>query len=129
MIGWRGASRYYSEEYEYAFGMECKAIKRVREKMGLNNVTIMIPFCRTIKELKRVYKVMKKYGIERGKDGLEIYLMAELPSNIGGSKLSISTIILVIFFIYNAAIRCSTVLICILSLPIIVLLSALIILS
>ena len=82
MIGWRGASRYYSEEYEYAFGMECKAIKRVREKMGLNNVTVMIPFCRTVKELKKVYEVMKKYGLERGKNGLEIFLMAELPSNI-----------------------------------------------
>ena len=82
MIGWRGASRYYSEQYEYAFGMECKAIKRVREKMGLNNVTIMIPFCRTVEELLKVYKVMKKYGLERGKDGLQVYLMAELPSNI-----------------------------------------------
>ncbi len=82
MIGWRGASRYYSDEYEYAFGMECKAIKRVREKMGLTNVTIMIPFCRTVKELKSVYKVMKKYGLKRGKDGLQVYLMAELPSNI-----------------------------------------------
>jgi len=82
MIGWRGASRYYSDEYEYAFGMECKAIKRVREKMGLTNVTIMIPFCRTVEELLKVYKVMKKYGLERGKDGLQVYLMAELPSNI-----------------------------------------------
>lgn len=82
MIGWRGASRYYSESYEYAFGMECKAIKRVREKMGLDNVTIMIPFCRTIEELQKVYAVMKKYGLERGKDGLKVYLMAELPSNI-----------------------------------------------
>jgi len=82
MIGWRGASRYYSEQYEYAFGMECKAIKRVRKKMGLDNVTIMIPFCRTVEELQKVYKVMKKYGLERGKDGLQVYLMAELPSNI-----------------------------------------------
>ena len=82
MIGWRGAARYYSEEYEYAFGMECKAIKRVREKMGLTNVTVMIPFCRTIDELQKVYGVMKKYGLERGKDGLKIFLMAELPSNI-----------------------------------------------
>ena len=82
MIGWRGASRYYSDQYEYAFGMECKAIKEVREKMGLTNVTIMIPFCRTVEELEKVYKVMKKYGLERGKDGLQVYLMAELPSNI-----------------------------------------------
>jgi pyruvate,water dikinase len=82
MIGWRGAARYYSEEYEYAFGMECKAIRRVREKMGLSNVTVMIPFCRTVEELEKVYSVMKKYGLERGKDGLQVYLMAELPSNI-----------------------------------------------
>ena len=82
MIGWRGASRYYSEQYKVAFGMECKAIKRVREKMGLSNVIIMIPFCRTVEELQKVYKVMKKYGLERGKDGLQVYLMAELPSNI-----------------------------------------------
>ena len=82
MIGWRGASRYYSEDYEYAFGMECKAIKRVREKMGLDNVTVMIPFCRTVEELQKVYAVMKKYGLERGKDGLQVFLMAELPSNI-----------------------------------------------
>tara|TARA_B110000116_G_scaffold52605_1_gene44156 strand:+ start:610 stop:3054 length:2445 start_codon:yes stop_codon:yes gene_type:complete len=82
MLGWRGASRYYSDEYEYAFGMECKALKRVREKMGLNNVIIMIPFCRTVEELLKVYKIMDKYGLKRGVDGLEIYLMAELPSNI-----------------------------------------------
>ena len=82
MIGWRGASRYYSDEYEYAFGMECKAIKRVREKMGLTNIIIMIPFCRTVEELKKVYKVMRKYGLQRGKGGLQVYLMAELPSNI-----------------------------------------------
>ena len=82
MIGWRGASRYYSEQYEYAFGMECKAIKRVREKMGLSNITIMIPFCRTVEELKKVYTVMEKYGLQRGEDGLQVYLMAEIPSNI-----------------------------------------------
>ncbi len=82
MIGWRGASRYYSKDYEYAFGMECKALKRVREKMGLTNVTVMIPFCRTVDELLKVYAVMKKYGLERGVDGLKVFLMAELPSNI-----------------------------------------------
>ncbi len=82
MIGWRGASRYYSEEYEYAFGMECKAIKRAREKMGLKNITVMIPFCRTVEELEKVYKVMNKYGLRRGEEGLKIFLMAELPSNI-----------------------------------------------
>lgn len=82
MIGWRGASRYYSSEYEEAFGMEIKAIKRVREKMGLDNVVVMIPFCRTVDELLKVYKTMEKYGLKRGEKGLEVYLMAELPSNI-----------------------------------------------
>jgi pyruvate,water dikinase len=82
MLGWRGASRYYSEKYRHAFGLECKAIKCVREKMGLTNVVVMIPFCRTVNELLRVYEVMKTHGLERGKDGLEVYLMAEIPSNI-----------------------------------------------
>lgn len=82
MIGWRGASRYYSDKYKAAFGMECKAIKRVREEMGLKNVVVMIPFCRTVEELHRVSSVMKEFGLERGKDGLEIFLMAEIPSNI-----------------------------------------------
>lgn len=82
MIGWRGASRYYSEKYRDAFGLECLAIKRVREKMGLTNLVVMIPFCRTVEELHKVYEVMKVYGLERGANGLEVYLMAELPSNI-----------------------------------------------
>jgi pyruvate, water dikinase len=82
MIGWRGASRYYSEKYKHAFGMECQAIKRVREKMGLTNVVVMIPFCRTVGELIKVYEVMKSYGLVRGENGLEVYLMAEVPSNI-----------------------------------------------
>lgn len=82
MIGWRGASRYYSETYKEAFGMECKAIRRVREKMGLKNVVVMVPFCRTVEELIKVQEVMKEYGLERGKEGLELFLMAELPSNI-----------------------------------------------
>lgn len=82
MIGWRGASRYYSLEYKAAFGMECKAIKKVREQMGLTNVAVMIPFCRTVKELLLVQEVMSEYGLVRGKEGLLLYLMAELPSNI-----------------------------------------------
>lgn len=82
MIGWRGASRYYSQQYRHAFGLECLAIKRVREEMGLTNVVTMIPFCRTVSELHRVYDVMKDYGLERGKNGLQVYLMAEIPSNI-----------------------------------------------
>jgi pyruvate,water dikinase len=82
MIGWRGASRYYSKEYKEAFGLECKAIKKVREEMGLKNVVVMIPFCRTVTELEKVHEVMQEYGLKRGEAGLELYLMAELPSNI-----------------------------------------------
>jgi pyruvate, water dikinase len=82
MIGWRGASRYYSENYKQAFGLECKAIKIVREEMGLDNVIVMIPFCRTVNELIKVQEVMKEFKLERGNNGLELYLMAELPSNI-----------------------------------------------
>ena len=82
MIGWRGASRYYSDTYKAAFGWECKAIKRVREKMGLDNVTVMIPFCRTVEELHKVYDVMAQNDLRRGENGLEVFLMAELPSNI-----------------------------------------------
>jgi len=82
MIGWRGASRYYSEEYKAAFGLECKAIKKAREEMGLTNVVVMIPFCRTVEELLKVKEVMAEYGLVPGKEGLELYLMAEIPSNI-----------------------------------------------
>lgn len=82
MIGWRGASRYYSDAYKAAFGLECIAIKKVREEMGLDNVVVMIPFCRTVDELHKVHDVMKEYGLERGKAGLELFLMAEIPSNI-----------------------------------------------
>lgn len=82
MIGWRGASRYYSEIYREAFGLECLAIQRVRKVLGFENVVVMIPFCRTVNELLMVYEVMEEYGLKRGIDGLEVYLMAELPSNI-----------------------------------------------
>ena len=82
MIGWRGASRYYSETYKKAFGLECKAIKKVREEMGLTNVVVMIPFCRTVGELIKVKEVMKEYGLVQRENGLEIFLMAEVPSNI-----------------------------------------------
>jgi len=82
MIGWRGASRYYSEAYKEAFGMECRAIKRVRETMGLDNVVVMIPFCRTVGELSQVYGVMEQFDLKRGQNGLEVYLMAEVPSNV-----------------------------------------------
>ena len=82
MIGWRGASRYYSESYKEAFGLECQAIKRVREIMGLTNVIVMIPFCRTVNECDKVLNVMKEYGLERGINGLKVYLMCEIPSNV-----------------------------------------------
>jgi pyruvate,water dikinase len=82
MIGWRGASRYYSEAYREAFGLECKAIAHVREKMGLSNVAVMIPFCRTVEELISVKQIMSEYGLEKDKAGLQLFLMAELPSNI-----------------------------------------------
>ncbi|HET6256065.1 MAG TPA: phosphoenolpyruvate synthase [Puia sp.] len=82
MIGWRGASRYYSAAYKPAFAMECRAIRKVREEMGLSNVVVMVPFCRTVEELKKVQAVMAEQGLERGSNGLEVYLMAELPSNI-----------------------------------------------
>ena len=82
MIGWRGASRYYSLEYKAAFGLECQAIQRVREKMGLVNVAVMIPFCRTVEELIKVKEAMAEFGLEQGKEGLLLYLMAEIPSNI-----------------------------------------------
>lgn len=82
MIGWRGASRYYSPEYREAFGLECLAIRRVREEMGLTNVVVMIPFCRTVEELHKVTDTMANFGLRRGEHGLELYLMAELPSNI-----------------------------------------------
>lgn len=82
MIGWRGASRYYSPAYREAFGMECKAIRKVREEMGLSNVAVMVPFCRTVGELKQVLGVMEQHGLVRGEQGLKVFLMAEVPSNI-----------------------------------------------
>lgn len=82
MIGFRGASRYYNSRYEEAFGLECRAMRKVRDEMGLTNVKLMIPFCRTVEEGRRVQAVMAPYGLERGKNGLEIYVMCELPSNV-----------------------------------------------
>ncbi len=82
MIGWRGASRYYSEAYEPAFALECKALLKVRDEMGLTNVKVMIPFCRTVEEGKKVIEVMKKYGLVQGENGLEVYVMCEIPSNV-----------------------------------------------
>ena len=83
MLGWRGASRYYDPKFKEAFGLECKAMKIVREEMGLDNVVPMIPFCRTPEEGKKVIEVMKEYGLDRAKDKtLKVYVMCEIPSNI-----------------------------------------------
>lgn len=82
MIGFRGASRYYSEFFKPAFGLECKAILRVRNKMGLKNVIVMVPFCRTPEEAKKVLEVIEEYGLKKGENGLQVYVMCELPSNV-----------------------------------------------
>ena len=82
MIGWRGASRYYSKNYKEAFGLECQAIKYVRDIIGLDNIIVMIPFCRTVDECKKVLDTMKEYGLVRGENGLKVYLMCEIPSNV-----------------------------------------------
>ncbi|MHA1380021.1 MAG: phosphoenolpyruvate synthase [Candidatus Helarchaeota archaeon] len=82
MIGWRGASRYYAESFLPAFHLECRALKKVRDEMGLTNVKIMLPFTRTPEEGKKVIKIMNEYELIQGQNGLEIYVMAEIPSNI-----------------------------------------------
>jgi pyruvate,water dikinase len=81
MIGFRGASRYISSDFRKCFELECQAIKNVRNKMGLKNVEIMIPFVRTTSEASKVIELLKENGLERGKDGLRIIMMCELPSN------------------------------------------------
>ncbi|OHB24835.1 MAG: phosphoenolpyruvate synthase [Desulfuromonadaceae bacterium GWC2_58_13] len=82
MIGFRGASRYYSDKYRAGFALECAAIRRVRETIGLTNVIVMIPFCRSLQEADKVLAVMAENGLERGKAGLEVYVMVEIPSNV-----------------------------------------------
>ncbi|MGE5655873.1 MAG: phosphoenolpyruvate synthase [Actinomycetota bacterium] len=82
MIGWRGAARYYDSNYREAFALECEAMRRVRDEMGLANVIPMIPFCRTPDEGRKVLAEMAKHGLERGKHGLQVYVMCELPSNV-----------------------------------------------
>ena len=82
MIGWRGASRYYAGNYREAFALECIATKKAREEMGLNNIKLMVPFCRTVDEGKSVIAEMKKFGLVQGKNNLEIYVMCEIPSNV-----------------------------------------------
>jgi len=82
MIGWRGASRYYDERFKPAFGLECLAIKKVRDEMGLTNVKVMVPFCRTPEEGRKVIKAMEEFGLKQGENGLEVYVMCEIPSNV-----------------------------------------------
>jgi len=82
MIGWRGASRYYDPDYRPAFDLECKALKYVRNVMGLTNVKVMIPFCRTVEEGKKVIKAMAENGLKQHVNGLEVYVMCEIPSNV-----------------------------------------------
>jgi len=82
MLGFRGASRYYNERYKEGFRLECEALKIVRNEMGLTNIKVMIPFCRTVEEGKKVIQVMKDFGLEQGANGLEIYVMAEIPNNV-----------------------------------------------
>jgi pyruvate,water dikinase len=82
MIGWRGASRYYKPGYRDAFALECKAIKKVRDEFGLTNLKVMVPFCRTVEEGKKVVEEMRKNGLKKGKNGLQVYVMCEIPSNV-----------------------------------------------
>lgn len=82
MLGFRGASRYYNERYSEGFRLECEALKMVREEMGFTNIKVMIPFCRTVEEGKKVVQVMKNFGLEQGVNKLEIYVMAEIPNNV-----------------------------------------------
>jgi len=82
MLGWRGASRYYHPDYKEGFLLEVQAVKRVREEMGLKNLMVMVPFCRTPEEGQRVLEVMAEGGLRRGEDGLQVYVMAEIPSNV-----------------------------------------------
>jgi len=82
MLGWRGASRYYSHDYKPGFALECAAIKKVREQMGMNNLIVMVPFCRTPEEGEKVLATMAEFGLKRGENGLQVYVMCEIPSNV-----------------------------------------------
>ena len=82
MIGWRGASRYYAGHFKEAFKLECVALRRVRDKKGLTNVKVMVPFCRTPEEGKKVIHTMAEFGLKQGENGLEVFMMAEIPSNV-----------------------------------------------
>ena len=82
MLGFRGASRYYDPKYREGFALECQAVKKVRDEMGLRNLVVMIPFCRTVEEADKVIEVMAEQGLKRGENGLEVYVMCEVPSNV-----------------------------------------------
>jgi len=82
MIGWRGASRYYDEKFKEAFGLECEALLKARGEMGLTNIKVMVPFCRTPEEGEKVVATMKEFGLVQGEDNLELYVMCEIPSNV-----------------------------------------------
>jgi pyruvate,water dikinase len=82
MLGFRGASRYYHPRYQAGFALECRAVKKVRDEMGLTNLKLMIPFCRTVDEGVLVQEEMNKHGLRRGENGLEVYVMCEIPSNV-----------------------------------------------
>jgi len=82
MIGFRGASRYFDERYREGFALECRAMEKVRDEMGLTNLILMIPFCRTVEEARRVIAEMEKNGLKRGENGLQIYVMCEIPNNV-----------------------------------------------
>ncbi len=82
MLGFRGAARYYSDRYKAGFLLECQALKKVRDKMGFENVVIMVPFCRRLSEADKVLEILAEQGLERGKNGLELYVMCEIPSNV-----------------------------------------------
>lgn len=82
MLGWRGAVRFYDDRFRDAFALECQALRRVREEMGLTNVKLMVPFCRTVEEGRRVQEEMARHGLRRGENGLELYVMCEVPSNV-----------------------------------------------
>jgi pyruvate,water dikinase len=82
MIGFRGASRYYDERYREGFALECQAMKKVRDQMGLTNLIIMIPFCRRVDEGEKVLSEMAKNGLKRGENALEVYVMCEIPNNV-----------------------------------------------
>jgi pyruvate,water dikinase len=82
MLGFRGASRYYDPNYKDAFALECAAILKARDEMGLTNIKVMVPFCRTVEEGKKVLKIMEEFGLKQGANELEVYVMCEVPSNV-----------------------------------------------